>query len=174
LPKHIYKESNKVFYQGALFVNGQFVSEAIGEQDYYPNNPQTSYATAAEAAKTDCLTRCCKDLGIAQELWDPQFAIKVWCDYIGKGNGKSKYLWRRKDSPKFTYPHKEQTATLPPNLQKLASELSKNKTALKHAGADAFLHDAGKLIRKNDEITESVLQDWILAMKEHLTREPVK
>ena len=63
---------------------------------------------------------------------------------------------------------------MPPNLQKLASELGKNKAELKRVGADAFLNDAGKLIRKNEEISESVLQDWILAMKEHLTREAVK
>jgi len=60
---------------------------------------------------------------------------------------------------------------MPPNLQKLASELGKNKAELKHVGADAFLNDAGKLIRANKEINESILQDWLLAMKEHLTRE---
>ena len=62
----------------------------------------------------------------------------------------------------------------PPNLQRLVIELKKNKAELRRVGADAFLNDAGKLIRKNDEITESVLQDWLLAMKEHLTRESVK
>ena len=63
---------------------------------------------------------------------------------------------------------------MPPNLQKLANELGKNKAELKRVGADAFLNDAAVLIRENEEITESVLQDWLLAMKEHLTRESVK
>jgi hypothetical protein len=58
--------------------------------------------------------RCCKDLGIASELWDPSFildwtneyAIKVWCEDLKGGKGK-KMFWRRKDRKKFSFPWKE-------------------------------------------------------------------
>ena len=48
----------------------RFVATARGEQEYfYPNG----IATASEGAKSNALMRCCKDLGIASELWDPRF-----------------------------------------------------------------------------------------------------
>lgn len=30
------------------------------------------YGKAMESAKSNALMRCCKDLGVASELWDPQ------------------------------------------------------------------------------------------------------
>jgi hypothetical protein len=58
--------------------------------------------------------RCCKDLGIASELWDPVFirefkkewGVQVW----GVTNsGQKKALWRRKDRM-LEYPYKEEGA----------------------------------------------------------------
>jgi hypothetical protein len=102
-------QDNMLYYKGALFVYGRFVSEAIGEQQYFPENDRMSYATAAESAKSNCLMRCCKDLGIASELWDPSFirkwiaenAVEVWCQNIGKGagSGSKKKMWRKRTSP---------------------------------------------------------------------------
>jgi hypothetical protein len=56
--------------------------------------------------------RCCKDLGIASELWDPhyirrwkaQFAVEVFAQDV-KTKMKRK-LWRRKDA-KLAYPYQE-------------------------------------------------------------------
>jgi len=87
----------------ALIVLGRFVSEAIGEQHYIANNPLDSWATASEGVRSDALTRCCKDLGIASECWDPgyieswkrQHAIQVWC------KSQPKPQWRRKDREPF-------------------------------------------------------------------------
>jgi len=62
-----------VFYEAILYAEGRFVAEAIGEARYPHANPQDSYATATEKAKSDALTRCCKDLGMFTELWDPKF-----------------------------------------------------------------------------------------------------
>jgi Mitochondrial genome maintenance MGM101 len=42
------------------------VSVARGEQDYFD---VTGVATATEGCKSNALMRCCKDLGIASELW---------------------------------------------------------------------------------------------------------
>lgn len=105
-----------IAFDGDLYINGSFEASAIGEQRYYHGNPNMTYASAAEGAKSDCLVRCCKDLGIASELWDPQyietwkkeFAIEVWCVGVGRGNqGKKEPKWRKKTAPALTYPWKE-------------------------------------------------------------------
>jgi len=96
---------NTIICGYAMFVNGKFVSYSMGEQDYHKDNPRTSYATALEATKSNALTRCCKDLGIASECWDKRFTetfkkqwcVRVWCDE----KGKSRPRWRRKDSEPF-------------------------------------------------------------------------
>ncbi|KAJ3411388.1 hypothetical protein HDV05_002313 [Chytridiales sp. JEL 0842] len=93
----------------ALFVLGRFVSQARGEQDYF--SPE-GLPTATEGCKSNALMRCCKDLGIASELWDPGFirefkrehAVQVWGVM---GSGGRKLLWRRKDRT-LEYPYKEE------------------------------------------------------------------
>ncbi len=62
-----------VVFHGGLYVLGRFVAESFGEQDYYESNANQSWATALESAKSDCLTRCCKDLGMFSELWEKRF-----------------------------------------------------------------------------------------------------
>jgi hypothetical protein len=98
-------------FDGSLYVRGAFVARAMGEAKYIVSNTQQSWASVYESAKSDCLVRCCKDLGIAKELWQPAFgrkwqtehAIKVWRDKTW--NPKSKkdgvYQWRRKDVDPF-------------------------------------------------------------------------
>jgi hypothetical protein len=54
----------------ALVCFGRLVAIARGEQEYFDPN---GIPTATEAAKSNALMRCCKDLGIASELWDPRF-----------------------------------------------------------------------------------------------------
>ena len=89
---------------------GRFISEAIGEADYQPNNPRMSYASACEAAKSNALTRCCKDIGIASECWDRRWceqwiakhAVKVWREEAKRrGGGTGEFQWRRKDAAPF-------------------------------------------------------------------------
>jgi hypothetical protein len=73
-------------------------------------------ATAEEAAKSNALMRCCKDLGIASELWDPAFinvwrgtyASEVWC--TNQRSNEKRLLWRKKTAPPFPYPWKENAA----------------------------------------------------------------
>lgn len=82
----------------ALYVRGVFVAEAIGETDYQPNNDRMSYASAAEGCRSNALTRCCKDLGIASTCWDRKWAdawraehcVQVW------HSGQKKPQWRLK------------------------------------------------------------------------------
>lgn len=106
LPRSIDIEGEMLYYRGALFVQGRFVSEAIGEQQYFVGSDRMSYATAAEAAKSNCLVRCCKDLGIASDLWDPSFirawlaanAVEVWCANR-QDSSKRKKMWRKREAP---------------------------------------------------------------------------
>jgi len=89
---------------------GRFVSTARGEQEYFD---PSGVATASEGAKSNALMRCCKDLGIASELWDPRFIRefkKKYCVEVFTENastGRKRKLWRRRDAPPFEYPNKE-------------------------------------------------------------------
>ncbi|KAJ1921357.1 hypothetical protein H4219_000674 [Mycoemilia scoparia] len=83
----------------ALFCLGRFVSQARGEQDFFE---ESGIATATEGVKSNALMRCCKDLGIASELWDPTFiqyfkgkyCAEEWVTHVTKGNKKR--MWRLK------------------------------------------------------------------------------
>lgn len=93
----------------ALICNGRLVSVSRGEQDYFGGTEKLT--TALEGAKSNALMRCCKDLGVASELWDPSF-IRKWkkkycdeafCEHIP--SKKKKKLWKLK-SNNFEYPYK--------------------------------------------------------------------
>lgn len=53
-----------------LVCGGRLVSIARGEQQYFDPD---GIPTATEGCKSNALMRCCKDLGVASELWDPRF-----------------------------------------------------------------------------------------------------
>ncbi|EIW76311.1 mitochondrial genome maintenance MGM101 [Coniophora puteana RWD-64-598 SS2] len=94
----------------ALVCQGRLVAIARGEQEYFD---PSGIATATEACKSNALMRCCKDLGVASELWDPRFirefkaqhAAEVFAEHVN--SKQKKKLWRRKDQPKLTYPWRE-------------------------------------------------------------------
>lgn len=100
------RENDAVFfYHGVLYIRGEYVSEAIGEMVFRPTNQQMSWVTAREGAKSDCLTRCCKDLGLGLDMWNRRFgndwkakyAVRKRCVHFK--SGEIKYFWRRKDDP---------------------------------------------------------------------------
>ncbi|KAI7889796.1 mitochondrial genome maintenance protein [Mucor mucedo] len=101
-PKNISREY-------ALICSGRFVSQARGEQDFFDIS---GLPTASEGCKSNALMRCCKDLGIASELWDPVFirkfkkkyGVEVWAEHVT--TKKKKRLWRKKDDV-LEYPYKE-------------------------------------------------------------------
>ncbi|KAI9447938.1 mitochondrial genome maintenance MGM101 [Lactarius indigo] len=94
----------------ALVCLGRLVAIARGEQEYFD---QSGIPTATEACKSNALMRCCKDLGVASELWDPRFirefkkahCVEVYAEHLP--TKRKRKLWRRKDQPKFEYPYKE-------------------------------------------------------------------
>ncbi|KAJ1497215.1 hypothetical protein HMI54_013809 [Coelomomyces lativittatus] len=83
----------------ALFIHGHYVSQARGEQEVFQPH---FLPTAMEGCRSNALMRCCKDLGIASELWDPTFIKafrkkyleQVWVKHKTKGNVLK--LWRKK------------------------------------------------------------------------------
>jgi len=93
----------------ALVCLGRLVGIARGEQEYFD---PSGIPTATEACKSNALMRCCKDLGIASELWDPRFirefkakyCIEVFVEHAV--TKRKRKMWRRRDA-KFDYPYKE-------------------------------------------------------------------
>jgi hypothetical protein len=85
------------------------VSIARGEQQYFDPD---GIPTATEGCKSNALMRCCKDLGIASELWDPRFireftnkmTKEVWVEHASTKK-KRKIVLRKDDSAR--YPYKE-------------------------------------------------------------------
>ncbi|TQN69965.1 Mitochondrial genome maintenance protein [Colletotrichum shisoi] len=92
----------------ALVAEGRFISQAQGENNYFALE---NLPSAVEGCKSNALMRCCKDLGIASDLWDPVFirqfrkkyADEVWVEHVV--TKKKKPVWTRKDVP-ITYPFK--------------------------------------------------------------------
>lgn len=62
--------SNIVTRDYALIILGRLVSLCSGEQTFFGDD---QIITSLEGCKSNALMRCCKDLGIASELWDPIF-----------------------------------------------------------------------------------------------------
>lgn len=100
--------SKLVTREYALICEGQLVSVARGEQDYFNED---GIPTATEGCKSNALMRCCKDLGVASELWDPVFIKKFKEEYCQDKfvehvvTKKKKKIWLRKDR-KVEYPYK--------------------------------------------------------------------
>ncbi|KAJ2751330.1 hypothetical protein GGI19_004551 [Coemansia pectinata] len=90
----------------ALVCLGRFISQARGEQDFFD---ESGLATATEGCKSNALVRCCKDLGVASELWDPAFitqfkskrCVEEWVTHAVKGSKKR--MWRLKER-QWDYP----------------------------------------------------------------------
>src|SRR5207249_3559032 len=96
----------------ALLIRGKCVAVTVGEHDYVPGNPRMSWATAAEASKSNALMRACKDLGIAAQAWDKRWAqwfqethaVRVWVEKDPRNPGAGvEAKWRLKTAGPFLY-----------------------------------------------------------------------
>lgn len=85
----------------------RFIAQARGECQYFSDE---TIPTAGEGCKSNALLRCCKDLGIASELWDPRFirdfkkahCHEMWVEHVV--NKKRRQIWTRKDGePAYPY-----------------------------------------------------------------------
>lgn len=88
----------------------RFVSQAQGENTYFSPEGMPS---AVEGCKSNALMRCCKDLGIASELWDPVFIRnfkkrymqEVWVEHaVSK---KKRTFWYKQGQVNVVYPWKK-------------------------------------------------------------------
>ena len=85
-----------------------FVSQAQGENNYFSKE---QIPRAVEACKSNALMRCCKDLGVAAELWDKRFvrtykeayAQEVWVEHVL--TKKKVKIWLKRDD-RVEYPFK--------------------------------------------------------------------
>lgn len=92
-----------------LICEGRLVSVARGEQAYFNED---GVPTASEGCKSNAMMRCCKDLGVASELWEPKFIRKfkaqhceeVWGTHVV--NKRKKKLWKLKGET-LAYPYQE-------------------------------------------------------------------
>ncbi|KFA67645.1 hypothetical protein S40285_04935 [Stachybotrys chlorohalonatus IBT 40285] len=100
---------NIVTREYALIIGGRFAAQAQGENNYFG---QDQLPSAVEGCKSNALMRCCKDLGIGSELWDPQFIRwfrktsmeEVWVEHLT--TKKKRTFWYRKDEVDVAYPYK--------------------------------------------------------------------
>jgi len=87
----------------------RLVSVARGEQDYFSPD---GIPTATEGCRSNALVRCCKDLGIASELWDPRYIRNFKAKYTREVfvehvvNKRKTKIWIRKGDD-VGYPWKE-------------------------------------------------------------------
>lgn len=94
----------------ALVVGGRFVAQAQGENTYFNTEGMPA---AVEGCKSNALMRCCKDLGIASELWDPNFIRsfrakcmqEVWVEHAT--TKKKRQFWFKKGQVNIAYPWKK-------------------------------------------------------------------
>lgn len=92
-------QDNRVLYYGFLKARGQYIGDAVGGSQYYPNNPQGNYDNSVEAAKSDCLVRACKALPMFRECWDKEYADYWKATYAEEGvtrQSQGKKVWKKK------------------------------------------------------------------------------
>jgi hypothetical protein len=130
VPVREWAESQSFYFLGELYVRGHFVSRACGCHTKRENNAMQTWADCYESAKSDCMTRCCKDLGIAKELWSREYdqdwieknAVKIWNEKTNNFN------WRKKNSPPFWWESKQGN---------VESRQGDNDTNTPNSGADS-------------------------------------
>lgn len=102
---------NVVMFHAALVCQGRVVATAVGECQYHETNANMSYASSWEGAKTDAIGRCCKDLGMAWQLWDRAWREKWQAEHAEQYEGEKRRfdkrenrwvttratMWRRRD-----------------------------------------------------------------------------
>ncbi|KAG6161045.1 hypothetical protein E4U37_000028 [Claviceps purpurea] len=101
--------SSIVTREYALIIDGRFVAQAQGENNYFGPDQLPS---AVEGCKSNALMRCCKDIGIGSELWDPQFlrwfkkthVEEVWVEHTV--TKKKRTISYKKGMVQVTYPYK--------------------------------------------------------------------
>ena len=92
---------NEIYYLPCvLIVEGKPVAKAIGECEIKGNNTKLTDGDAIEACRSNAITRCCKSIGIAEELHWPAWIRKFkreHCRELGKDRWGSIPIVRKDD-----------------------------------------------------------------------------
>ena len=94
------EEANAIEQMWALYARGAFLASAWGSSQWNRTNQRMNRTDALEAAKSNALTRCAKDLSIGAQCWEARWAnawrermcVKVWVE------GQRVPVWRRRDA----------------------------------------------------------------------------
>jgi hypothetical protein len=81
----------------ALLALGKFVAQARGHAQVHQS---LNAASVSESVRSNALMRCCKDLGIASELWDQNFVGQWRAKFAIKRvdpTGRTRQLWAKKE-----------------------------------------------------------------------------
>jgi hypothetical protein len=141
-------DRNKVLYHGRLYCHGRFIAEKIGEHEYYE---ETSMSESVDAAESECMKKCCKNLiGGFLPLWDKdwilrwqaRYAVQVWRK--PKPGKKNKPSWRRKDRPAFY----DETGYV--KEQKQQKPVQEGQSAAR--GAAGMREDMGLDVKEDDPV----------------------
>jgi hypothetical protein len=92
-------KGNRMCWYGFLKARGQYIADAVGGAAYWANNSNQSYDDAAEAAKSDCLVRCCKALPMFRECWDGEYGEAWKAAHAEQGVTSAsggKKVWKKK------------------------------------------------------------------------------
>lgn len=105
-PVGVPKEKDGVVYVPfGLVVGGVPRIYAWGEQSYHPNNKQMTYGDALEGAKSNAITRCGKELGIARDLWNRPYIEALKRRVLGGGRTQR----HQQDEPHESSRQREET-----------------------------------------------------------------
>jgi len=138
--------SNKIYQRWVLKIGGRYAAEAVGSAEWFPNSNRANKADAVEGAKSDALTKCCKDLGIANNLWDRRYLRRwrqVTCVKVKVRTSKGiEDWWRRSDDPPF-----DGEIQQPSSAARLAAEAARAPSA---SEAPAPEHSASAEAKKKE------------------------
>ena len=109
IPVNVWTQGDIFYYLGDLYIRGFWQARACGAHMKRERNKMQTWADCYESAKSDCITRCCKDLGIFKKLWSKDFtnawkekyAIKVY------KHEENRWYWRRKNDEPFWWEKKQ-------------------------------------------------------------------
>ena len=103
LPEDPVDKQGQLIQKWTLLIRGRPVAAAYGEARYIANNPRHSWGKALEAAKSNALTRCAKDISLAARCWERrwQFSYRMRHGVLVKVRVKDRIetQWRHVDSP---------------------------------------------------------------------------
>src|SRR5438128_4161562 len=97
-----------IYREWTLYIRGRKAGgPAIGGETWKPENARMTFADACESARSNGLSRCCKDLGIAlrqayDEAWRNDFLERFCVHVFVEQYGKVEARWRLKSAPPFT------------------------------------------------------------------------